>query len=142
MDSMILNVKFGVNKCALMILIFFNSNSYLDNFSEKLNRNLAVTNPYTKNMEEAIQQYRGSAEKTFELTKPGELFRDPNDENTGNFLKRNDEYNNFFLLEINNLRLTAPMQFDIKSLGNFRKERKLTWTEVKINLNKFNDKVK
>ena len=140
MDSMILNIRFGVNMCALMILIFYNSDSYLDNFSEKLNRTSAGTNPYTKNMEEAIQSYRGSAEKTFEFTKPGELFRDPNDENTGIFFL-NDEYNIFFL-EINNLRLTAPMQFDIKSLGNFKKERKLTWTEVNINLNKFNDEVK
>ena len=70
---------------ALLILIFYNSDSYLDNFSEKLNRNSDVTNTYTKNMEEAIQHYRGSAEKTFLFTRPGEIFRDLNNENIGNF---------------------------------------------------------
>ena len=40
----------------------------------------------------------------------------------------------YFCSEIGNLRLTAPLQFDLKILGNFRKEKQATWTEVKKNL--------
>ena len=58
---------------------------YLDNFSEKLNRKADSTNPYTKNMEEAIAVYRAAAEKTFLFTRPGECFREPEDESIGNF---------------------------------------------------------
>ena len=58
---------------------------YLDNFSEKLTRKADVTNPYTKNMEEAIAVYRGSAEMTFLFTRPGESFRELEDESIGIF---------------------------------------------------------
>ena len=57
---------------------------YADNFNEMLNRKPDSSNPYMKVMEDAISQYRGSAEKTFSFTRPGEAFRDPTNENIGN----------------------------------------------------------
>ena len=80
---------------------YFLTNSYLDNFSEKLER-ASSASKYAVAMEDAIQNYRGkvwfikkyltiykifftgAAEKTFNFTKPGESFRNDADDSIGN----------------------------------------------------------
>ena len=57
----------------------------LDNFSEKLVMP-QVEDSYERTMEEAIANYRGAAEQTFEYTMPEKAFRDGN-EATGIFLR-------------------------------------------------------
>ena len=39
-------------------------------------------------------------------------------------------------LECSNLRLTAPLQVDLKAINNFKKIKQLTWTQVKKLINK------
>ena len=60
-------------------------NLFIENFSEKLKRTTVdlKTNKYTKNMEDAIANYRGAAEKTFSFTKPNSEFRKKDDELIG-----------------------------------------------------------
>ena len=43
------------------------------------------SNTYARAMEEAIATYRGAAENTFNFTRPGENFRDTENEFIGNF---------------------------------------------------------
>ena len=83
---------------------------------------------YSLKMEEAIVNYRGAAEKTFNMTMPGKQFKDENDESIGIFFNSSLSLQyTLIILERRNLRLTCP--FKVKCVS-FQQVREANVNEV------------
>ena len=87
-------------------------------------------------MESALKNYRSAAEKTFNFTKPNNSFRDESNDAIG-ILLIFYIYLLKFLIEIKNLRITAPLKIVPAALNEISKVKQLSWTEVTLYMRLF-----